>query len=88
VELQDKVVIVTGASRGIGRQLALELARRGAKVVVAARTVEPRRRLPGTIGETLASIEAAGGTATAVQVDVSSDWWRRRSRPTAASTCS
>jgi NAD(P)-dependent dehydrogenase (short-subunit alcohol dehydrogenase family) len=70
VELQDKVVIVTGASRGIGRQLALELARRGAKVVVAARTVEPRRRLPGTIGETLSTIEAAGGTAMAVQVDV------------------
>ncbi|MGD9798375.1 MAG: SDR family NAD(P)-dependent oxidoreductase [Acidimicrobiia bacterium] len=70
MDLQGKVVIVTGASRGIGRQLALELARRGARVVVAARTVEPRRRLPGTIGETLATIEAEGGTALAVQVDV------------------
>jgi NAD(P)-dependent dehydrogenase (short-subunit alcohol dehydrogenase family) len=68
--LTGKVAIVTGASRGIGRQVALEFARRGAKVVVAARTVEPRRRLPGTIGETLHLIEEAGGTAVAVQVDV------------------
>ena len=43
MDLQDKVVIVTGASRGIGREIALEMARRGANVVVAARTVEPRR---------------------------------------------
>jgi NAD(P)-dependent dehydrogenase (short-subunit alcohol dehydrogenase family) len=70
VLLTDKVAIVTGASRGIGRQLALALAGRGAKVVVAARTVEAHSRLPGTIGETLAAIEAAGGTAVAVQVDV------------------
>ena len=68
--LNGKVAIVTGASRGIGRQLAFELARRGAKVVVAARTVEPRRRLPGSIGETLGAIESSGGTAIAVQVDV------------------
>jgi NAD(P)-dependent dehydrogenase (short-subunit alcohol dehydrogenase family) len=70
MDLQNKVAIVTGASRGIGRQLALELAGRGARVVVAARTVEPRRRLPGTIGETLGAIEAAGGTAIALPVDV------------------
>lgn len=66
----DKTAIVTGASRGIGRQLALELARRGAKVVVAARTVEKHNRLPGTIGETLAAIEELGGTAIAVPADV------------------
>jgi NAD(P)-dependent dehydrogenase (short-subunit alcohol dehydrogenase family) len=70
MELTDKVAIVTGASRGIGRQTALELARRGAKVVVAARTVEPKKRLPGTIGETLQQIEDAGGAAVAVRCDV------------------
>lgn len=68
--LRNKVVIVTGASRGIGRHLALALAAEGASVVLAARTVEPRRVLPGTIGDTLAQIEAAGGRAVAVQVDV------------------
>ena len=62
--------MVTGASRGIGRQVALELARRGAKVVVAARTVEAKRRLPGTVGETLLAIEDLHGVAIAVQVDV------------------
>jgi NAD(P)-dependent dehydrogenase (short-subunit alcohol dehydrogenase family) len=70
VDLQGKVVIVTGASRGIGRQLALEFGQRGANVVVAARTVEPRRTLPGTVGETVAQIESAGGHARAVQCDV------------------
>jgi NAD(P)-dependent dehydrogenase (short-subunit alcohol dehydrogenase family) len=69
-DLDGKVAIVTGASRGIGRQLAVELARRGANVVVAARTVEAHRRLPGTIGETLQQIADAGGTAIAVQADV------------------
>jgi NAD(P)-dependent dehydrogenase (short-subunit alcohol dehydrogenase family) len=48
----------------------LALAQRGAKVVVAARTIEPKRRLPGTIGETLQAIEDSGGNAIAVQADV------------------
>lgn len=68
--LDGRVAIVTGASRGIGRQIALELSRHGMTVVVAARTVDPHRRLPGTIGETVAEIEAAGGTALAVRTDV------------------
>ena len=50
MDLHGKTAIVTGASRGIGKQAAIELGRRGANVVVAARTVERRKRLPGTVG--------------------------------------
>jgi NAD(P)-dependent dehydrogenase (short-subunit alcohol dehydrogenase family) len=68
--LEGRVALVTGASRGIGRETALELARRGADVVVAARTVEPRSKLPGTIGETVAAIEGLGRRALAVRTDM------------------
>ena len=70
MDVNGKTAIVTGASRGIGKQIAVELGRRGANVVVAARTVEPHRRLAGSIGETVAAIEAAGGRAVAVRTDL------------------
>ena len=69
-DLAGKVVIITGASRGVGKQNALDFARRGAKVVLAARTVEPHSKLPGTIGETLQAVEALGGEALAVATDL------------------
>jgi NAD(P)-dependent dehydrogenase (short-subunit alcohol dehydrogenase family) len=68
--LQGKVAVVTGASRGIGRAIALELAQLGAKVVVTARTVAPRDDIAGTIGETVERIEGLGGTAIAVAADL------------------
>lgn len=69
--LDGKVVIVTGASRGIGKGLALGVAREGARVVCAARTVsEEPGGLPGTIGATVDAIRAAGGDATAVRCDI------------------
>ena len=69
--LDGRVAIVTGASRGIGKGLALGLAAAGADVVCAARTVEPSPEgLPGTITETVAAIEAAGGRAVAVRCDI------------------
>ncbi len=68
--LPGKVAIVTGASRGIGKAMALGLARAGASVVVAARTAEPRAALPGTIHDTVAEIETAGGRALAVACNV------------------
>jgi NAD(P)-dependent dehydrogenase (short-subunit alcohol dehydrogenase family) len=70
--LDGKVAIVTGASRGIGAEIASRFAAEGAKVAVAARTTDSSTsRLPGTIGETAARIEAAGGTAYAHPTDLS-----------------
>jgi NAD(P)-dependent dehydrogenase (short-subunit alcohol dehydrogenase family) len=72
LDLEGKVVIVTGASRGVGRQAALDFARRGAKVVLAARTVETDDTLPGSLGEAMAWIEDMGGEALAVRTDLAS----------------
>lgn len=72
-DLSGKVVVITGASRGVGKQAALDFAKRGANVVLAARTVEPDSALPGTIGETLRQIEALGGQAIAVATDLAEE---------------
>lgn len=69
--LLDKVAVVTGASRGIGRQAAIDFAKAGADVVVTARTSEKSpASLPGTIEETARTVEAEGRKALALQVDV------------------
>jgi NAD(P)-dependent dehydrogenase (short-subunit alcohol dehydrogenase family) len=69
--LAGRAAIVTGASRGLGRAIALALAADGAAVAVAGRTEQVwDDRLPGTIGETVADIEAAGGRAVAVRADL------------------
>src|SRR5947207_12677472 len=66
--LSDRVALVTGASRGIGKGIALELATAGATVYLTGRTVEAGA-LPGTIGETVAEIAALGGTGIALRCD-------------------
>jgi NAD(P)-dependent dehydrogenase (short-subunit alcohol dehydrogenase family) len=72
--LTGKVAIVTGASRGIGRGIALALATEGATVYVTGRTVLPdSHTLPGTIGTTAIEIDERGGKGIAVQVDHSND---------------
>ncbi|BBZ74039.1 SDR family NAD(P)-dependent oxidoreductase [Mycobacterium paraseoulense] len=69
--LAGRAAIVTGASRGLGRAIALALAADGAAVAVAGRTERVwDERLPGTIGETVADIEAAGGRAVAIRADL------------------
>jgi citronellol/citronellal dehydrogenase len=68
--LQGRVAIVTGASRGIGRALALGLARAGCGVVIAAKSTASTDKLPGSIHTVAAEVEAAGGQALPVQVDV------------------
>jgi citronellol/citronellal dehydrogenase len=68
--LQGKTVVITGASRGIGRAIGVACGRRGANVVVAAKTSTPHPRLPGTIHDAAREIEAAGGRALAVECDV------------------
>ncbi|OBH61475.1 SDR family NAD(P)-dependent oxidoreductase [Mycobacterium sp. E2479] len=69
--LAGRAAIVTGSSRGLGRAIALALAADGAAVAVAGRTEEVwDDRLPGTIGQTVADIEAAGGRAIAVRADL------------------
>ena len=65
-----RTVLVTGASRGIGRAIAVRLAQGGANVVVAAKSDAPHPKLPGTIHETAAAVEAAGGKALALKLDV------------------
>jgi citronellol/citronellal dehydrogenase len=70
VSLRGRVAIVTGSSRGIGAAIARGLAREGARVVVAAKSVRDRDRLPGTIHSVAAEIAAAGGEAVAIPCDV------------------
>jgi NAD(P)-dependent dehydrogenase (short-subunit alcohol dehydrogenase family) len=72
-ELSDKVAIVTGASRGIGKDIAIGFARYGAAVVVAARTNIEKNGLPGTIHKTLEQIQEIGGKGMAVQTDVTNE---------------
>jgi len=71
--LENKTVFITGASRGIGREMALRFAAAGAKIVVAAKSVTPHPKLPGTIKSVAAEIDAAGGKALAIQLDVRDD---------------
>lgn len=69
-DLRAKTLFITGASRGIGKAIALRAARDGANIVIAAKTAEPHPRLPGTIYSAAEEIEAAGGKALPLVVDI------------------
>lgn len=68
--LHGKTVFITGASRGIGREIALRCAQDGANIVITGKTAEPHPKLPGTIHSVAAEVEQAGGHALALQLDV------------------
>ena len=88
--LAGKTLFITGASRGIGEAIALRAARGGANIVVAAKTAEAHPRLEGTIHTAAAEVEAAGGTALPLVVDIRQDDWSkpRWPRPCSASVAS
>ncbi|RYG52561.1 MAG: NAD(P)-dependent oxidoreductase [Chitinophagaceae bacterium] len=73
MSLKNKTILITGASRGIGKAIALRLAREGANVIIAAKSVEENAKLAGTIFSTAAEVESLGGQALAVQCDIRSE---------------
>lgn len=70
MSLRGKTLFITGASRGIGLAIGLRAARDGANIVIAAKTAEPHKKLPGTIYTAAEEVEKAGGQALPVVVDV------------------
>src|SRR5271169_5300636 len=68
--LQGKTLFISGASRGIGKAIALRAARDGANIAIAAKTTEPHPKLPGTIHSAAVDIEKAGGKALACVCDI------------------
>jgi citronellol/citronellal dehydrogenase len=69
-DLKGKTLFITGASRGIGKAIALKAATDGANIAIAAKTAEPHPKLPGTIHSAAEEIVAAGGKALPLQVDI------------------
>lgn len=72
-KLANKTFVITGASRGIGREMALKFASDGANIVIAAKSANPHPKLPGTIFTVAKEVEEVGGKALPIQMDVRDD---------------
>ena len=70
MSFKNKTVLITGASRGIGKAIGLRLAKEGANIVIASKSVEENPKLGGTIFSAAKEMEAAGGRALAIQCDI------------------
>ena len=70
MSFQNRTVFITGASRGIGKAIGLRMAKEGANIVIASKSVEENPKLGGTIYSAAAEMEAAGGKALAIQCDI------------------
>lgn len=70
MSLRNKTVLITGASRGIGKAIALRAAQDGANVVILAKTAEPHPKLPGTVFSAAKEVEEAGGKALPIVTDI------------------
>ena len=86
MSLRGKTIFITGASRGIGREIALKCARDGANVAVTAKTADPHPKLAGTIHSVAREVEAAGGKALPIQLDVRDEDAVQRAARQAADT--
>ncbi len=71
--MKNKTAFITGSSRGIGKAIALKLAKEGYNIIVAAKTADPHPKLDGTIYTAAEEIEAAGGKALPLVVDIRSE---------------
>lgn len=86
MSFENKTVIITGASRGIGKAIGLKLAAAGANIVIASKSVEENPKLGGTIFSAAAEMEAAGGKALAIQCDIRFEDQVQQVADTAAAT--
>src|SRR3989338_8208560 len=71
--LNKKVIFITGATRGIGRAMALRFAKDGARIVIVGKTAEKHDKLPGTVYSVAEEVESAGGMALPMVLDVRDD---------------
>jgi len=70
MRLQNQVILITGGSRGVGAAVARAVAREGAHVALAGKTLDPHPKLPGTLGEVAEEIRAMGQKALVIQTDI------------------